>query len=142
MSTKCPKSPKEMTKGLMYFPRMLDKIRMHARGQLPEEYHKNLGAPRAADGACCNFLRVHYRDLRDRVLQGGSDEEILGWCFEKGRHLNEGDIMIWNCFSSKLGWKDFATPTLEEAKQKHGIAHRTDIETIPDLIDFDEGRQK
>ncbi|HYY13414.1 MAG TPA: DUF5069 domain-containing protein [Chthoniobacterales bacterium] len=142
MSTKFPKSPKETTKGIMYFPRMLDKIRMHARGELPEEYHKNLGGPRAADGACCNFLRVHYRDLVDRVKQGGSDEEILNWCFEKGRRLNEGDIMVWNGFASKLGWKDFATPTLEEAKQKHGIADRTDIQTIPDLIDFDEGRLK
>jgi hypothetical protein len=28
---------------------------------------------------------------------------------------------------------------LEKQKQKHGIAGRTDIATIPDLIDFDEG---
>ena len=54
-----PKSPREMTSGMMYFPRMLDKIRLHARGGLPEDYHKNLGAVKAADGACCNFLRVH-----------------------------------------------------------------------------------
>lgn len=140
--TTYPKSPKETTKGIMYFPRMLDKIRMHARGELPEEYHKNLGATKAADGACCNFLRVHYRDLRERVLQGGTDEEILKWCFEKGRTLNGGDIVIWNSFNSKLGWKDFATPMLEEQKQKFGITDRTDIETIGDLIDFDEGRKK
>jgi hypothetical protein len=85
-------------------------------------------------------LRVHYRDLRDRVLQGGSDEEILEWCCEKGRRLNEGDLLVWNGFVSKLGWRDFATPALEEAKQKHGIADHADIMTIPDLIDFDEGR--
>jgi hypothetical protein len=42
--------------------------------------------------------------------------------------------------ASKLGWRDFATPTLEEAKRKYGITHRADIVTIPDLIDFDEGR--
>jgi hypothetical protein len=137
-----PKSPKEMTKGMMYFPRMLDKIRLHARGELPEDYHKNLGAVKAADGACCNFLRVHYRDLRERVLQGGTDEEILEWCFEKGRPLNEGDMRIWNAFNSKLGWNDFATPTLEELMQKHKITDRDDIQTISDMIDFDEGRLK
>jgi hypothetical protein len=137
-----PKSPKEMTRGMIYFPRMLDKIRLHARGELHEDYHKNLGALRAADGACCNFLRVHYRDLRERVLQGGTDEEILNWCFENGRRPNEGDIFVWNCFASKLGWRDFATPTLEQAKQKAGISDRDDIATIPDLIDFDEGRKK
>jgi hypothetical protein len=49
--------------------------------------------------------------------------------------------MIWNSFSSKLGWNDFATPRLERQKQKHGISDRTDIITIPDLIDFDEGRK-
>jgi hypothetical protein len=26
-----PKSPKAMTRGIIYFPRMLDKIRLHAR---------------------------------------------------------------------------------------------------------------
>jgi hypothetical protein len=136
-----PKSPKETTKGMMYFPRMLDKIRMHARGELHEDYHKNLGATKSADGACCNFLRVNYADLVERVKQGGSDEEILEWCFEKGRRLNEGDIMIWNCFSSKLGWRDFATPMLKEAKQKHGFAESKHIRTISDLIDFEEGRE-
>jgi len=137
-----PKSPKEMTKDMMYFPRMLDKIRLHQRGELHEDYHKNFGAPRTADSACCNFLRVQHRDLCERVKQGGTDEEILEWCFEKGRRLNEGDIMVWNGFASKLGWRDFATPTLEGAKRKHGIADRADIVTIPDLIDFDEGRKR
>ena len=140
MST-CPKSPKEMTKGMMYFPRMLDKIRLHARGELSADYHPNLGATKAADGACCNFLRVNYADLRERVLQGGTDEEILEWCFERGRRLNEGDLFVWNGFASKLGWRDSATPILEEAKKRHGIADRDDIATIPDLIDFDEGRK-
>jgi hypothetical protein len=135
-----PKSPKEMTRGMIYFPRMLDKIRLHARGELHEDYHKNLGAQRAADGACCNFLRVHYRDLRERVLQGGTDEEILNWCFENGRRPNEGDIFVWIGFASKLGWRDFATPVLEEAKKKAGISDCDDIATIPNLIDFDEGR--
>jgi gluconokinase len=102
MST-CPKSPKEMMNGMMYFPRMLDKIRLHARAGLGPDYHANLGGARAVDGACCNFLRVNYVDLRERVLQGRTDEEILEWCFEKGRRLNEGDLVIWNGFSSKLG---------------------------------------
>jgi hypothetical protein len=135
-----PKSPKEMTRGMMYFPRMLDKIWRHARGELHEDYHKNLGAPRTLDGACCNFLRVNYNDLRERVFQGGTDEEILEWCFQNGRQLNEGDIVIWNAFASKLGWRDFSTSVLNERKKKHGIAGRTDILTIADLIDFDEGR--
>lgn len=129
-----------MTRGMMYFPRMLDKIRMHQRGELHEDYHKNFGTPHTADSACCNFLRVHHRVLCERVKRGGTDEEIMDWCFENGRRLNEGDLLIWNGFVSKLGWRDFATPVLNEAKQKNGITDRDDIATIPDLIDFDEGR--
>jgi hypothetical protein len=136
-----PKSPKEMTKGMMYFPRMLDKIRLHGSGELAEDYHPNLGGSRTADGACTNFLRINYGVLRQRVLKGGSDEEILDWCYTNGRRLNEGDLAVWNAFVSKLGWNDFASPTLDEAKQKHGIADRSDINTIAELIEFDEKRR-
>ena len=129
-----------MTGGMMYFPRMLDKMRLHARGELGEDYLANLGKAAAADGACCNFLRVNYAALRDRALAGGTDEELLEWCFETGRRLNEGDLVVWNAFNSKLCWKDFATPTVKRLKQKYGIADRTDIVTVSDLIDFDEGR--
>jgi gluconokinase len=136
-----PKSPKEMTGGMMWFPRMLDKIRMHARGELGEDYHTRLGKTRAADGMCLSFLRMNYNDLRDRVLADGSDEEILEWCYENGRRLNEGDLRVWNGFISKLGWNDFATPVLDKQKQENGITDRVDIVTIPDLIDLDEGRR-
>jgi hypothetical protein len=135
-----PKSPKEMTKGVMYFPRMLDKIRLHLKGELQEEYRENFGAPQTADSALCNFLRIHHRDLIKRVEQGGTDEEILEWCFEKGRKPNDGDIFVWSGFISKLGWRDRVTPKLEERKNAMGIADRNDIQCIPDLIDFDEGR--
>jgi Domain of unknown function (DUF5069) len=136
-----PKSPKEMTKGMMYFPRMLDKIRLHGRGELGEEYQDHLGRPRTADAACANFLRVNYGVLTQRVLKGGTDEEILEWCFQNGRRLNEGDMTVWNGFVSKLGWNDSASPVLDEAKQQQGITDRTDINTITELIDFEEKRR-
>ena len=87
---------------MAYFPRMLDKIRLHARGELGADYHENLGSATALDGVCCNFLRMKYDELRERVLQGGSDEEILEWCFEKGRRLNEGDLFVWNSRSNRF----------------------------------------
>ncbi len=131
-----------MTKGMWYFPRMLDKIRMHLAGELHSDYQENLGAPQTADAMLCNFLRIHHRDLIERVKQGGTDEEILEWCFEKGRRMNEGDIFVWNGFISKLGWRDRVTPRLEARKKELGITDRSDIECIADLIDFDEKRIK
>jgi len=135
-----PKSPKEQTGGMMYFPRMLDKIRLHARGELGSEYHPNLGGLRTADGACTNFLRVSYPELCKRVAEGGSDDEILEWCYEKGRRLNQGDLTIWNGFLSKLGRKDFATARLEQGKQECGATDRANLQTMGDLIDFEEKR--
>ena len=137
-----PKSAAEEISGVRYFARMLDKIRLHARGELHSDYHRNLGHPQAADGAICNFRRVNYEDLRQRVLEGGSDEEILEWCYEKGRRLNEGDIFVWNNFASKIGWRDWATPTLQRRKKELGVTDRDDIQTMGDLFDYEEGRRK
>ena len=78
MSEQLPRSPYDIFGGLVYFPRMLDKIRLHARGDLPDAYHNNLG--REFDGHCLAFLQIKYADLRERVLAGGSDEEILESC--------------------------------------------------------------
>lgn len=135
-----PKSPKERAGGMSYFPRMVDKIRLSAKGELSEEYHANMGIPRSADGMCLNFLRVKYDELHERVLQGGSDEEILEWCYEKGRRLNAGDLVVWNEFMTKFGWNDFRTPALEKMKRELGLADRKDIQTIGDLMDFEEKR--
>ena len=135
-----PKSPGETVGGMRYFARMLDKIRLRARGELPEAYHPNMGVPRSADGICLNFLRINYQDLKKRVMEDGTDEEILEWCFEKGRRLNQGDLTVWNEFMTKFGWKDFAAPMLEAQKQAAGICDRTDIETISQFIDWEEGR--
>jgi Domain of unknown function (DUF5069) len=139
---KYPKSPNEEVGGMKYFARMLDKIRLHTEGELSEDYHANLGKQQAADGVCCNFLRVNYDDLHYRVLQGGNDEEILEWCYSKGRRLNRGDLVVWNGFVSKLGWNDFASPKLASAKEQLGVTERADLQTIADVMDFEEGRRK
>jgi len=133
-----PRSAYDMTSGMSYFPRMLDKIRLHARGELPPDYHSFLG--RGADGWCTGYLRVNYEALRERVLAGGTDEEILQWCFENGRKLEEADLFIWNSFAKKLGWNDVATPLVQKLKRKSGLAERDDIVTMFDYFDADEGR--
>ena len=137
-----PKSPAEEVSGLRYMARMLDKIRLHARGELHSDYHANMGKKRSMDGLLCNFLRIDYDDLRHRVLKGGTDEEILDWCYQKGRRLNEGDLLVWNAFANKFGWNDFATPRLERRKRELGISNRGDIQTMAELFDYEEGRRK
>ena len=76
------RSPSEKVGGLFYFGRMLDKIRLRAEGELPSAYHANLGT--GFDEKCVKFLAVDYAELVDRVKQGGTDHEILDWCFAVG----------------------------------------------------------
>ncbi len=135
-----PTSTEDETGGLRYFPRMLNKIRLHAKGELDAEYHENLG--RGADMRLVKFLRIEYPTLRDRVLEGGTDIDILEWCYTKGRRLVKNDIEIWNGFISKLGWNDFASGHLEKSKAAAGLADRTDIQTLGHLFDVEEGRKQ
>lgn len=124
--------------GLLYFPRMLEKIRLTAQGRLRSDLHDNLG--KGMDGWLCEFLRVDYKDLKDRTLAGGSDEEVLAWCEAQTRPLSDTDKLVWREYTLKLGWNDRLTPLLERRKQESGLQDRVDIVTMAHYIDADEGR--
>ena len=124
--------------GLCFLPRTLDKIRIHARGELHPDHHEFLG--KGFDGRLCHFLGIRYEDLRERVLAGGTDEEVLAWITARGRPLADADRLIWNGFAAKRGWRDDATPTLERQKAESGLAHRADLMTFFDYYEVDEGR--
>ena len=129
----------EKVEHLVYFGRMLDKIRAHDRGELPEDYVPNLG--KGFDGRCVRFLGLEYEDLVARVKQGGTDEEILDWAFVAGREPSEEEIEIWNEFMRKCGWNDDVTEVVERRKKESGFADRDDIQTMFNYIDADEGRE-
>src|SRR4051812_9791417 len=131
-------SPHQPTRGIVYFPRMLAKIRLHAEGRLPDDYRANLGG--GFDDYCCKFLWVDYAALVTRTQQGGSDEEILDWAFQQGRQPDDVEIKIWNDFLRKRGWRDDASERLAMRKQESGFPDRDDIQTLFDYIDLDEGR--
>jgi hypothetical protein len=132
------RSPFAKVGGFVYFGRMLDKIRAHAKAPLPEDYKENLG--KGFDERCARFLGVDYGDLVDRVKEDGSDEEILEWCFTKGRKPGDEEIYVWNEFMRKRGWNDEASETLKRRKKEAGMAGRSEIETMFAFIDADEGR--
>jgi gluconokinase len=133
------RSPAVKVGGIFHFGRMLDKIRVHAQGNLPDDYQANLG--RGFDGSCVKFLGVDYGELVERVKNGGSDEEILGWCLERGHGPSEREIDVWNEFMRKLGWNDDITETLKRRKKESGLEDRSDIETMFQFIDADEARE-
>jgi len=124
--------------GIYYIGRMFDKIRLHAAGKLPEDYHANLG--KGFDARALTFLDVDYESTVTRVLEGGSDEELLEWCFQRGRHPTDEQIEIWNEFMRKRGWNDAGTPMVLKRLAEIHCEHRTDIQTSFDFIELDEGR--
>jgi gluconokinase len=132
------RSPFIKVNGYVYFARMLDKIRAHTKGQLPADYQANLG--KGFDEFCVRFLRVDYNDLIDRVKEGGTDEELLQWCFGKGRRPSDDEVYVWNEFMRKRGWNDEVSETLKRRKKEAGMAGRSEIETMFSFIDADEGR--
>src|SRR5437762_1874564 len=96
------RSPGAKVGGLVHFGRMLDKIRLFAKGDLPEDYQPNLG--KGFDRSCVDFLGINYGELVERTEEGGADEEILHWCFTKGAKPTEAEIHVWNEFMRKRGW--------------------------------------
>jgi gluconokinase len=139
MATFLLRSPSEKVGGLFYFGRMLDKIRLHAKGELPSDYHANLG--KGFDEKCVKFLRINYDDLVERVKKSDNDEEILQWCFNAGRRPSEDDIYVWNEFMRKRGWNDEVSDMVTRRKAEAGMSDRSDIETSFQFIDADEGRR-
>src|SRR5436309_13111945 len=109
------RSPASRVAGIVYFGRMLDKIRQHQKGELPSDYQANLG--RGFDSACTKFLRIDYNGLVDRVDLGGIDDEILHWCFGTGYSPTQDASYVRNDFMRKRGWNDELSDIIERRKQ-------------------------
>ena len=138
MSNSLPVSPYDTCHGLVYFPRMIDKIRKHADGQLGPEYVPNLG--KGFDVRCCSLLGVDYAALATAVGTSLSDDQAWEWALKNGNILTEEQIEVWNGFMTRRGWKDDIVEILERRKKESGFEKRDEIQTMFDYIDADEGR--
>lgn len=137
------RSPSDQVRGLVYFGRMLDKIRLASAGKLPEAWQaaRGLAYPTSFDARCCRFLQIDYSALEAETLKGRSDEDLLEWCFTTGRRPSEEAIEIWNAFMTKRGWRDAGTQRLNERLAEIGLSSGT-VQTMFEFIDLDEGRLK
>jgi gluconokinase len=138
------RGPSDQINGLVYFGRMLDKIRLAAAGKLPEGWRPTRGtaSKTTLDGRCCEFLHLDYAALEAEALHGGkSDEELLAWAFAHGRRPTGTEIEVWNDFMRKLGWRDARTQRVNERLAEIGLPPGT-VATMFEFIDLDEGRLK
>jgi hypothetical protein len=136
------RSPGAPVGGLVYFGRMLDKIRLAAAGKLPEGWQAARGQQmkNSFDDRCCKFLKMDYAAIERETLKGGeSDEQLIEWAFQNGRRPSEEEIEIWNAFMTKRGWRDAGTQRLHERLAEIGLPPGT-VQTMFEFIDLDEGR--
>ena len=142
------RSPYARVGRLVYFGRMLDKIRLHAQGALPEDYLANLGdgKPTVFDGRICRFLRIRFADLQAQVVAHPhwNDGEVLAWVEAQAvaagqTARTDEECEIFNAFLSKRGWRDAGSAILTQRAAEPAVAGKP-IATMFDYIDFDEGR--
>ena len=150
MANSCPtiipglRSPSAQVNGLVYFGRMLDKIRLAAAGKLPEGWQPMRGTAQknSFDDRCCRFLRIDYAALEAETLQGNrTEEQLLEWAFRTGRRPDEQEVEVWNGFMMKRGWRDAGTQRLNERLAEIGLPPGA-VQTMFEFIDLDEGRLK
>ena len=136
-STQFPCSGYDAVAGLVFFARMLDKIRLHAAGELPEDY--NLGG--GHDARMCRFLHIDYAAVTAQARAEKDDAVVLEWCFTQGRRPSADDIHYFNIYMTKRGWRDDYAEKLAASKAKRGWSDRADLQTSFDLQDAEEGRE-
>ncbi len=130
-----------MVGGICILGRILDKIRLNAKSGLPPGYHLGvIEGNRTFDDRICKLLGVDFDALSKCTLEGGTDEEVLEWCFQTGRKPDAEHIELFNGFMHKRGWRDPATVGFTKQKEEAGLAHRDDLVTFFDLMDVEEGR--
>jgi len=124
--------------GLLHLPRFIAKAKyVKAHGALPPSYAKNY--KRGMDGFLCLHLGVEPAAVERAVHESASDAEID----VRLRELFPAELRVaeWNRFYVQRGLSGPGRDFLKEALSNMGCADRlSDILTVPDLIEFDEGR--
>lgn len=124
--------------GLLYLPRFLAKCRyVKEHGALPASYAKNY--KRGLDRFLCLHLRIEPAAVEQLVMEAPTDEVL-----ETGlQRLLPSDVRAaaWNRELVQKGLTPSGQEFLAQALTAMGCADRIgEIRTVPDLIDFDEGR--
>ena len=124
--------------GLLHLPRFLAKCRhVKAHGALPRSYAKNY--KRGCDRFLCQHLGIEPEAVERIVLESAGDDEVEA----RLRQLLPADVRAaqWNRRYVQMGMTVAGRDFLREALTAMGCPDRVDdIRSVPDLMDFDEGR--
>jgi len=140
---KYPRSPKALLGGIAHLGRFIDKIRLRNAGQIQDYNYITVGF----DKYLVEFLGIDARAFEQRVLAGGTDEELLAWVVAHGKALTQQEIAQWSQELLSRRPKDDATRQrfqcrLQDIATKRGVPVRSlpSVSTWADVIELDEGR--
>lgn len=136
---KTPRSPYEKVAGLYYLGRAIDKIRLRQANELRPDFFELMG--KGYDARIMAYLELDYAAFAEFVRSGATDAECAEYVQREGRSLTDVTILIWNDFAAKRGWRDSATELLEKFKAESGLSGRSDLLTLFDYWEVDEGRK-
>jgi len=71
-----------------------------------------------------------------------ADRNGISWCFAIGCRLTDEQVLIYNSFLSKRGWRDDETDGyIPDMIMEYGLKDDGSVLTDFDLIEMDEGRR-
>jgi hypothetical protein len=138
-----PRSPKALLGGVAHLGRFIDKIRLRHEGKIQDYNYITVGF----DKYLVDFLQIDPKAFEQRVLAGGSDEELLAWVVAKGKPLTPEEIEQWSQSLLAFDPKDDAAHQrfqgrLQQVATKRGVpvSSLPSVFTWADVIELDEGR--
>ena len=137
------RSPRERLGGYVILPRLIDKVRLHAQGLLPEAYVPFLLRPGLAlDGRFLAFTGLQPEALREAVYSTKHDPEILAWVREASAPHSPEEIEAWSAALEQLCPDRVLARFL--ARLSPELALQVDFTQHPlfDLIEMEEGRRQ
>lgn len=141
-SSEALRSPRERLGGYVLLPRLIDKVRLHARGQLQPEYRDNLLSqdPTKLDGRFLAFTGLDGEQLRRVILSETSDEAVLAWVERHARTHTPAEKDAWA--EEIRAYRPDAARVAYRRQVYPDLAAKVDVESLDvfDLIDMDEGR--
>jgi hypothetical protein len=135
------RSPRESLGGYILLPRLIDKVRLLAQGQLPTAYAANvLGTGFTLDGRFLTFTGLNAKALRQAILSSRTDDEVLVWVQDHARPRTDAEKRTW---AEQIDHYRPDAELMEYRKRLYpDLAARVDVGSLSvlDLIDMDEGR--
>ena len=138
-----PRSPKALLGGIAHLGRFIDKIRLRHEGKIQDYNYITVGF----DKSLLDFLQIDPKAFEQRVLAGGTGEELLVWVKANSRKPSEQEIAQWSQGLLSSGPKDDAARQrfqgrVQDIATKRGVpvASLPPVNTWAGVIDLDEER--